>query len=547
VVKHAHGKRKSVSSILTGGSRIFRIHLTLQATLAAARSAEREKRWRESFSLCQQVLAAAPSQPDALNLLGRLFGALGDAAMAIALQSFVLRLAPGHAGAETDLAVARAAIASADAAERLYAEALAIEPDIAHHHRSFGALQAFAGMERVEGMVRAALDLDPSSAQGHAALGNILTRRGQGPAATSAYGIATMLDWSYAEAHLALSEFFEAARDEENAGLHRREALARKAFYEVRAPHASRRVLVLRAPGGALANLSLDFCTDPSRVDLDVYYVTDGTAALPATGDYDAVFSALTESERFGSTIERCIALLEDVDAPIINHPRFLRRVRRSELHSSLRGVADCAVPGTSRLARCDVEGVSPESPLLIRPVDTHRGDGMGLVASGDELRDYLQKFPDAHFNVTPFIDYRSAGGYYRKYRVIVVAGKPFPYHLAISEDWLVHYWRVEALMRGHAWMREEELQFLREPHSVFPNWERAFGRVAEALGLDYFGVDCSLTADGRVLIFECDPASFVHCRESVDDVFAYKHDYVPRIFNALEDLIGAKSAARTA
>jgi hypothetical protein len=70
-----------------------------------------------------------------------------------------------------------------------------------------------------------------------------------------------------------------------------------------------------------------------------------------------------------------------------------------------------------------------------------------------------------------------------------------------------VHYWRVTNLMR------DEEERFLRQPECVFPK--------------------C-----GDVLIFECDPSAFVHCRDAVDDVFAYKYDYVPRIFSALDDLL---------
>jgi hypothetical protein len=179
---------------------------------------------------------------------------------------------------------------------------------------------------------------------------------------------------------------------------------------------------------------------------------------------------------------------------------------------------------------------------LVVRPVDTHRGDGLELVRAAGDLRSYLARRPGRYFNVTPFVDYRSPDGYYRKYRVFVVAGKPYAYHLAISEDWLVHYWRVAGLMSEHAWMRDAEQHFLREPEAVFPTWATTFGEMAQAIGLDVFGVDCAVTQDGRVLVFECDPAAFAHCRDAVDEEFSYKYDYVPRIFAALEDLLEARS-----
>jgi hypothetical protein len=83
----------------------------------------------------------------------------------------------------------------------------------------------------------------------------------------------------------------------------------------------------------------------------------------------------------------------------------------------------------------------------------------------------------------------------------------------------------------------------LREPASVFPTWTATFGAIAAALQLDYFCVDCALTPDGDVLVFECDPTAFVHCREDPDDVFAYKFAHVPAIFAALDALLDARSA----
>jgi hypothetical protein len=94
--------------------------------------------------------------------------------------------------------------------------------------------------------------------------------------------------------------------------------------------------------------------------------------------------------------------------------------------------------------------------------------------------------------------------------------------------------------MRENDWMRDEEQRFLRDPSAVFASWGSVFRDMADAIGLDYFGVDCAVLEDGSVLVFECDPCSFVHCREAVDDAFAYKYDYVPRIFSALDDLLAA-------
>jgi hypothetical protein len=103
---------------------------------------------------------------------------------------------------------------------------------------------------------------------------------------------------------------------------------------------------------------------------------------------------------------------------------------------------------------------------------------------------------------------------------------------------------RVTNVMRDNAWMRGEEECFLSRPESVFPKWESVFRDVADAIGLDYFGVDCTVTENGDVLIFECDPSAFVHCRDAVDGVFAYKYDYVPHIFSAIDDLLDERATS---
>jgi hypothetical protein len=79
-----------------------------------------------------------------------------------------------------------------------------------------------------------------------------------------------MLDWRYADAHLALAEIYEASRNPELATLHLREALSHKVLYTSHAPYAVRRVLILKAPSGFPANASLEFCVDHNRTDVDV-------------------------------------------------------------------------------------------------------------------------------------------------------------------------------------------------------------------------------------------------------------------------------------
>ncbi len=474
--------------------------------------------------------------PATLHELGLREAERGNAAMAIALQRHALRSAPEHDGARRALAVASQAIRDPAVADAHFRAATAREPSIDEHHHDVGALERFVGMDEVEHLLRAALDADPAHARAHAAAGNVAARRGDRSGAMAAYALAVLLDWNDADLQLGLAQLYDTADRAADGARHLHEALARKTFYRSAAPYAARRVVLLKTAGGYLSNALLEFCIDPRRTDLDTIYLTPETAVLPELPDDVVLFNAISETEAHAATIERAIALANAQPRAVLNHPRFLRNVRRTELAARLSQVDGAGAVSAVRASRSDA--IRLAFPLLMRPVDTHRGDGLERIDDAPGVAGYVARNPAAAYVLAPFVDYRSRDGYYRKYRVIVIGGVPYPYHLGISESWLVHYWRASGLMREHAWMRAEEERFLREPESVFPGWKRVFGGIAAALGLDYFGVDCTLRDDGSVLVFECDPSAFVHCREAPDDVFAYKFAYVPRIFAALDELL---------
>jgi glutathione synthase/RimK-type ligase-like ATP-grasp enzyme len=174
--------------------------------------------------------------------------------------------------------------------------------------------------------------------------------------------------------------------------------------------------------------------------------------------------------------------------------------------------------------------------PLLVRPVGSHAGRALARVLDAAELAQYLANVSDDAFYVMPFVDFKSADGYYRKYRIIVVDGVPYPYHLAISQNWMIHYYN--APMRETAWMREEEAAFLAHFEQVFHEPLReALREVARVLGLEYFGIDCSIDPQGRLLVFEADPAMIVHAGDE-PELFAYKIPHAQRIFDAFQALI---------
>jgi hypothetical protein len=99
-------------------------------------------------------------------------------------------------------------------------------------------------------------------------------------------------------------------------------------------------------------------------------------------------------------------------------------------------------------------------------------------------------------------LDARGQDGMVRKYRVMLVRDRIYPWHLAISSDWKVHYFTAD--MAEQEGCRAEERRFLNDmPNVLGLRAMTALARLGERMGLDYAGVDFALAPDGSVLVFE--------------------------------------------
>jgi hypothetical protein len=119
---------------------------------------------------------------------------------------------------------------------------------------------------------------------------------------------------------------------------------------------------------------------------------------------------------------------------------------------------------------------------------------------------------------------------------VIFVGGRPLPYHLAISPDWMVHY--ESAGMEDAPERLAEEMRFLEDPAAALgaDAWA-AVTAIGAAMELDYAGVDFSLLPDGRVLLFEANATMLVH-PEAPDGPLAHKNPAIERILAGFQAML---------
>lgn len=309
------------------------------------------------------------------------------------------------------------------------------------------------------------------------------------------------------------------------------------------------RLLAIMGPGDLMANTPLEFLLEDSDVALDLFYVAPGIP-LPATlPEHDLLFVAIGESAANQSLLQRIEAAVASWPHPVLNPPQRIARLSRDNVCAMLQGLPGIIIPNTMRIGRqileeiaagqVDVFGVLRDGkfPVIARPVDSHAGQGLARLDDADAVADYLRSLPQAEFYISRFVDYRSADGLFRKYRVILIEGKPYACHMAISSDWMIHY--LNAGMADSLQKRVEEARFMQEFDTGFAQRHAAaLAAIHTATDLDYVGMDCAESADGRLLIFEVDSNMLIHAMDPAD-VFPYKQVQMRKVFAAFRALLG--------
>jgi hypothetical protein len=311
---------------------------------------------------------------------------------------------------------------------------------------------------------------------------------------------------------------------------------------------AAIRLLAIMAPGDLMANTPLEFLLENSGVTLEMLYIAPGLPFPPPIPEHDLLFIAICESEQNRALLQQLKDLAQSWHRPVRNLPGRIGRTSREAAHALLESAPNICTPITTRIDRHALERVCRTElpltavfegacfPVIIRPVDSHAGHGLTKIDAPEAIADYLRTMPESEFHISPFVDYRGTDGLFRKYRVVLIDGRPFAGHMGISDHWMIHY--LNAGMTESAEKRAEEERFMRSFDADFAlRHADAFGAIAERIGLDYLVVDCGETTDGKLLVFELDPGAVVHAMDPVD-LFPYKQAQMQKVFEAFRGML---------
>jgi tetratricopeptide (TPR) repeat protein len=306
------------------------------------------------------------------------------------------------------------------------------------------------------------------------------------------------------------------------------------------APHPAILILSISDDG----NVPLDHLLPESAFTRIWWFIDHATNPLTtALPPYDIVFNAIGDPDMSAAADAKLAAFIANCPKPILNDPARVALTRRDRLPRLLHGIAGALVPPVVRIdnhpAPAGIVQHAAQSglhlPLLLRPAGSHGGAGLLRIDDWHDLTEAALQ-PAASWYITPFHDCRAPDGYTRKYRAIFVNRKPYPYHLAISPHWLVHYFSAD--MEAHAWKLQEEAAFLENPEAALgATAYAALAEIGKRIDLDYCGIDFTRTPDGQLLVFEANATMLVH-PESGASKLAYKNAAIGRITRAVRGLI---------
>ena len=302
------------------------------------------------------------------------------------------------------------------------------------------------------------------------------------------------------------------------------------------------RLLVLMAPGNFMANTPIEFLLEGSNIRMEFFYVEAGMDIIGFAPPHDAAFVAIAESAANQPLLSAIAEVAATWPRPLINGAQAISRLTRDGSWRLLHDIPGLVYPRNEKLSRSEA-AAADDFPLIMRPVDSHAGEGLEKIDDEAALAAYLARHGEDYFYSAPFVDYRGGDRLFRKLRVAVIDGAPFAVHLAISPRWMIHY--LNADMIENVANRAEEARFLAAFDDFAQRHAQTFATMREKLDLDYFQIDCAEIDDGKLLVFEVGSAMIAH---DLDDprLFPYKSAPMQTLFDAFRAMIFSRVALAT-
>ncbi|NNM93208.1 MAG: hypothetical protein HKL92_07690 [Candidatus Eremiobacteraeota bacterium] len=281
-----------------------------------------------------------------------------------------------------------------------------------------------------------------------------------------------------------------------------------------------------------------DAILDPQLFETTTILVQywDPERTLPT---HDIAFNLIADPDIDAPALAIANALLAPDFAPVLNAPSLIAATSRVAHPLRLQAIPDTIAPLARLLPRREID--AGQLPFLLRSPGYHNGAHFELITTEAELASAIATLPGEKLLQIEYIETADRDGRIRKYRAMIVDGIPYPAHLAIARHWNIHYFSAEM---GAA-ERAEEIAYLSDLRAhLGDRVTNALVAVGHSTGLDYLGIDFSISRDGRLVVFEANAAMTVFLPEENAGA-SERRAAALHIFEATKKMIAERVANR--
>ncbi len=430
------------------------------------------------------------------------------------------------------------------------------------------------GLERARELAERAILGGPVKFEAYLLMGKILVGLERFKDAIKALNVAENFDRDHPDLYVALSVAYAKTRRLKQAQAISRQLLGKYPVGSRRSANPEAEVLVLETLNNtafvtplygtsAYAQTNTIAALPPARVSLHHFYIDaigedgdDGWEHIPAD-TFQVIYNNAANAELnhmrgYGAKVRAIAARL---GLEVVNGVDATDLTTRENNFERLQGIDNLIFPKTVRFefARGEQDAIAGrieadfEFPVLIRSAGTHRASALGRADNAEELRKALPRFARWPCFVIQFHESRHPSGNFLMYRAAFIGGAFYPARMYLDGQWLVSGPAQRALsqtpIEADPALQDEEKAWLADPEARIGGANMAaLLAVNRVIGLDCYGIDFGIGADGRIIIFEANSAKNLLSIRRHGLKFPYLKPAALRIQSALEDIIIAKA-----
>ncbi|MEM7541478.1 MAG: hypothetical protein AAF384_07800 [Pseudomonadota bacterium] len=310
-------------------------------------------------------------------------------------------------------------------------------------------------------------------------------------------------------------------------------------------------IYVRRLGGGHFATRHL---VRHGEIDFDVAHAcNDNLAKCVLSPDTKVIVNTIACPDLHAHALTTTARFLErHPQATVINSPTQVQQTTRDNNYQRMRGLDGVIYPPTTRVRinsnNAEVYAAALEIgyPLLARIAGTQTGESLARIGSHEKLRDYLAALPSgSELYLARYFDCRAADGLYRKTRAFFIAGQFYPVARLSNTDWQIHSGDRYRVMSQSPQHQIEEQDYLCDPEKFLgADAISALRAIAEAIDLDFFGIDFWVRPDGQVIVFEANAVM----RHNFDHAttFPYTRPHLERISDAFVAMVAGPATSNS-